>query len=241
MNVTTLHSRTLRILNTNSDNYSTETFLSDLNEAIALRTLDILRLRGYKEVTANYACTTIVNAIGLSEGDNGYNGEYAIPEDTLDLIRIEISKSAYGETSDDYFVINEGELYSLKEKHASEVAVLDKDFSTSKPVARITRGAISIRPLPKSTVLKGLWFFYKPRQLELTEDTDYPAFEENLHQILLYDCAEMEMLSHPENFSQTKMSLISKKRNEVEDSFKDFYRERLRQDEGIKITQENFS
>jgi hypothetical protein len=239
MNLLTTYNRTLRILNTNEDSYPKATFIEDLNEQLGIRTLDILRLKGYKEINSGYAKTTIYAVSGLSESDTGYNGEYQAPTDTLDIIRIEVDKRAFGESASGFHVINKGDFYTLSGSEYSEEADIESNFKS--PAIRIGRKSIFVRPLPTVTVSGGLWIYYQPRQVSLSSDSDTPEFESNLHQILMYDCALLEILSHPENYSDVKRSMITAKVRSLEEDFEDFYRDRLRPDEGIKVIREKFN
>ena len=236
----TLYSRTLRILDSNSTAYPQTDFNSDLTESVALRTMEILRVKGYKHITQTHAYTDFVSITGLSEGDNGYNGEYSFPTDLLDIERIEITFDGTN-----WYIISKenGNLYDISESLVSEQDedTIQNSYSESNPVAFIMRGSLFIRPLNDGTTqTSGLRLFYSPRQATIDEDTDSPEFESNLHQALIYDCAEMEMLSHPDSYSQLKERRILKKKAQVDNEFKQFYRTRIKAGEQIRGLNEEF-
>ena len=240
MDRSTIYARTLRILDTNSNAYQQTDFNNDLNEALALRIMQILRLKGYKHITQTHAYTDLMSSVGLSEGDNGYNGEYSLPTDLLDITRIEVSFDGAN-----WHVISKekGNLYDLSQNLNSEQDATDINsrFTTSNPMATILRGSIFVRPLNTgSTVSNGMRIFYGPRQTDMDENTDTPPFETNLHQALIYDCAEMEMMAHPSKYDSTRESRIRKKKKEVDKEFMSFYRRRFKPVENLKVTQESF-
>ena len=226
MNRATLFTRTLRLLATNSSAYEQTDFNSDLQEASEMRAMQILRLRGYKGVTLNQSFTDLISVEGLVEGDAGYNGEYAFPQDLLDIERIEVSFDGTN-----WETITKGNnLYGLNENLESEFdkAEIQGTFSTASPHATIHGSAIFIRPLPTTTISNGLHIYYQPRQQVIDEDTDSPFFEANLHQILAYDCAEMEMIAHPEKYDATKYARLQAKKANLEKEFASFYQSRLK-------------
>jgi hypothetical protein len=235
-----IYSRTLRVLGTNSTAYLAADFNNDLNEALALRTMEILRLKGYKYISQTHAYTNFVSITGLSEGDNGFNGEYALPTDLLDIERIEITFDGTN-----WYVISKenGNLYDISESGISEQdkTTIQNNYSKSNPQATILRGSMFIRPLNDgSTVSNGLRIFYSPRQTELDEDSDSPDFESNLHQALIYDCAEIEMLSHPASYDTLKEGRVLRKKVQVDKEFSIFYRTRIKSGEQVNAVKESF-
>lgn len=239
MNRSTLYSRTLRILGTNSTAYPQTDFNSDLTESIALRTMELLRLNGYKHVTQTHAYTDFVSITGLVAGNNGFNGEYALPTDLLDIERIEITFNG----TDWFIVSKENGIYDFSQNSNSEQYqnTIQGNFSKSGPMATIIRGSMFIRPLNDgSTITNGIHIYYSPRQTEIDEDTDVPDFEGNLHQCLMYDCAEMEMLSHPDSYSAVKERRVMKKKMSVDKEFNRFYKKRFKGGEQILTNQESF-
>ena len=91
-----------------------------------------------------------------------------------------------------------------------------------------------------ATVTNGLHIYYAPRETAISADGSSPAFEANLHQILMYDCAEIETIAHPEKYGALIPGILRKKQ-EIEKSFQSYYRTRLRPSDTIKVPNENFS
>lgn len=234
-----LASRVLRILDTNATAYTATDFNDDFNEAIAIRMMQILRFNGFKNISQDQAYTDFVSITGLVEGQSGFNGEFSIPSDLLDIERIEIT---YDGTN--WFIISKenGNLYDVSENRGSEQdqAEIQSKHNTSNPCAMILGGSFFIRPLNNGvTRVNGLKVFYSPRQVDISSDIA-PSFEANLHQALIYDCAELEMMSHPEKYSQLKESRIARKKIQVDKEFVSFYRRRFKPNESIKTPNESF-
>lgn len=234
------YNRTLRVLNTNSTSYTQATFENDFNDSLALRVLDILRVRGYKNIQSKYAKADFVSTTGLSEGDDGYNGEYSFPTDLLDLYRIEVTFDGT-----DWHVLSSdnGRIYDVMESDVSEhdAQSIADNFNENDPHVVISRGGYKIRPLNTGdTQTNGIILHYAPRQATLTEDGDTPDFEANLHQILVYDCAEIESNAYPEKYS-SRLPGILRKKQEVEEKFLNFYKTRLRPKAEIRVVKESFS
>lgn len=236
-----LYARVLRVLDTNSTAYAQTDFNNDLVEAVALRTQQILRLKGYKHITQTHAYTDLISKTGLVAGDNGFNGEYALPTDLLDIERIEIT---YDGTNWEVISRENGNLYDFSQNGTSEQneASIQGNFNEGKPYATIVRGSVFIRPLnDDATVSNGVHIYYSPRQTEIDDDADIPEFESNFHQVLIYDCAEMQMISQPNSYSDVKEARILRKKNKVDKEFSIFYRTRLKSGEVVRCVNESFS
>lgn len=240
MNRGDTYDRVLKTLNTNSTAYLEADFQDDYSEALSLRTLEILRLRGYKEVSATHAYRDFPLMTSLTEGTTGYNGEFMFPSDLLELYRIEVCYNG----TDVYPITKEnGRLYDIVVNDGSEhnAASIAATFSETNPMATILRGGYSVRPLNTTgTVTNGLHLYYAPRETAVDDDSESPAFEANLHQILIYDVAEMETIAHPEKYANQIPGIV-RKRGEVEKAFQNYYRLRLRPSESIQVTRENFA
>jgi len=236
-----IYSRVLRVLDTNSTAYTSANFNNDLNEAIAIRAMQILRFNGYKHISNTQAYTEFVSITGLSEGDSGFNGEYSFPSDLLDIERIEVTFNGT-----DWYVLSKenGKLYDISQSGTSEQNQTDiqNNYDTSDPYALIRNNSIFIRPLNTgSTQTSGLWIFYSARQTDLSSDSESPFFEANLHQALIYDCAELEMMSHPDKYDGTRERRILRKKGEIDKEFNNFYRRRLKVLDRIQSVHESFN
>lgn len=236
-----IYSRTVRALGTNTTAYAQSDFNSDLNEALAIRTQQILRFGGYSDISQTHSTTDFVSITGLTEGQNGYNGEFALPTDLLDIERIEVTFDGAS-----WHVISKenNNLYEMGQNPESEQDAdsIKSQFSKGNPYAQISRGSVFIRPLNDgSTVTKGIHIYYQPRQADLATDSDAPEFEANLHQALIYDCAELEMIANPEKYDQLRERRILKKKEEVDAEFRAFYKKRLKISQQINTPVENFA
>ena len=194
-----------------------------LNTVYGHRILDILRVRVDKNATIQNATTTLKSTVGLSEGDNGYNGEYAFPSDLLKPSRFEISYD--GET----WV--KCEIYDNAVNYNSEYNddQLDGDFSQENPYVDFTRNSYKIRP-PKTDagdITKGIYIEYEKRQSDFTSSTAPSDIESNLQDILAYDLAELEMIMHADKYTPQQITLFRTKKKEVEDRFLEFYKNNL--------------
>lgn len=241
MTRTQLYNRTLRILGTNSSSYKQTNFNDDLIESIQLRTMQILRLGGYKHITHRQSYTPFLAVTGLVEGNNGYNGEYRLPTDLLDIERIELT---YDGENWHTLTKENGGIYDTRENYASEQNSnsIQDNFSKESPKATIIGGSIFIRPLNEDTTqADGLHIFYSQRQIEIDENSDIPEFEYNLHQLLMYDCALLEMQSKPETYDQLVERRIRQTREELDKEFSSFYRERIRTTERLTILTNNYN
>lgn len=222
MNTASIYNLTRDILNTNATVVPDAKLLEWLNIALGHRTLDILRYQVDRNASMTMAKTDFVSTTGLVEGDNGYNGEYAFPTDLLRPIRAEVS---YDGTS-----WNRLKIYDLNENEDSEAdqEQLDSTFSSSDPVVNFERYSYFVRPLnTDATVTNGIRIWYEQRQTALTAGGT-PDFEQNLHDILAYDIAGMELIRHNEKYPQETVRRIEKEKERVQDLFIWFYNNQMK-------------
>jgi hypothetical protein len=214
------------LTNTNSstflDGNSTNLYVH-LNTLYGHRVLDILRVRVDRNATINEATTTLKSTVGLVEGDNGFNGEYAFPSDLLKPVRFEVSYDGIN--------FKKARIYDNALNLGSEYndTQLAGDFSEDAPCVDFTRNSFKIRP-PKTTagdITKGIYIEYEQRQTDFTSATTPTQIESNLQDILAYDLAELEFIMHPEAHTPTQMNLFKQKKKEVEDRFLEFYKSNL--------------
>lgn len=194
-----------------------------LNIAYGHRILDILRVRVDKNATIEEATTDLISTVGLSEGDNGYNGEYAFPADLLKPSRFEVSYDGVTWVKCDIY---DNAVNSSSEYNGVQ---LESNFSQSNPRVDFTRNSYKIRP-PKNTagnITKGIYVEYEKRQADFTSGTAPSEIEQNLQDILAYDLAELEMIQHADKYSAQQLTLFRAKRTEVENRFLEFYKNNL--------------
>jgi hypothetical protein len=232
-NVASILSRAYRLTNTNSstllDGNSTNV-LADLNSLYGHRTLKILGVRQDLNYAIEESYTDIKSITGLSAGDNGYNGEYAFPTDLLRPVRIEVSY--------DGLTWRPCEIYDINENSNSEFDDVNGSFSTAIPYVRFERDSYFVRPLPTTNVTNGIHIWYEKRQTDMTSGS--PDFETNLHDILAYDLAELEILMHPDRYDQNWKSSFYKKKQDAEDDFNTFFKNQFKRNFRLKSKQENY-
>lgn len=194
-----------------------------LNIAYGHRILDILRVRVDKNATIEEATTDLISTVGLSEGDNGYNGEYAFPADLLKPSRFEVSYDGKNWVKCEIYdnAVNYDSEYNKEQ--------LERKYSQSKPYVDFIRNSYKIRP-PKNTagnITKGIFIQYERRQADFTSTTAPSEIEQNLQDILAYDLAELEMIQHADKYTPQQLTLFRAKKAEVENRFLEFYKNNL--------------
>ena len=231
MTTATLYTLARDILNTNSTVLPDSKLLEWLNIAYGHRILDVLRYQVDRNASIEMAKTDLISSVGLVEGQNGYDGEYAFPTDLLRPTRMEVS---YDGANWDKCTI-----YDLNENEKSEVE--PTEFTTSNPYVRFERDSYFMRPVHVgSTITNGIRVWYEKRQAALTAG-DTPVFEPNLHDILAFDLAEMELMRHAEKYTDVVAARIRKSKESVENRFKSFYNDRMKRNMRLRPKYEDFA
>lgn len=200
-----------------------------LNTLYGHRILDILRVRLDENASEQNATTDLISTVGLAEGNNGYNGEYAFPSDLLKPSRVEISYD--GKTWVKATIYDN----ALNQRSEYNDEQLEADFSRERPRIDFFRNSFKIRP-PKTDagdITKGIYIEYAKRQSDFTSSTEPSEIETNLQDILAYDLAELEFIMHPESHTTTQIQLFNQKRKEIEDRFLEFYTNKTRSNKKI--------
>lgn len=232
MTTNTIYILTRDILNTNPTVLPDSKLLEWLNIRYGHRILDILRYQVDRNATMQISKTNFVSTFGLVAGDNGYDGEYAFPTNMLRPIRMEVSY--------DGVTFNKCKIYDIGEFDWSEVTGILENCSKSEPVVRFERDSFFIRPLNTGdTVIYGIRIWYEKRQTALTAG-DIPDFEENLHDLLAFDLAEMEMMRHAEKYTDVVAARVKRGKEEREERFIEFYNNRMKRNFQLKPRYENF-
>ncbi len=219
MTTATIYTLTRDILGTNSSVLPDSKLLEWLNIALGHRTLDILKYEVDRNASMEMAKTDLVDTTSLTEGENGYDGEYAFPTDLLRPIRMEISF--------DGISFYPAKIYDLNENDESEITDLSNRYAQDEPYVRFERESYFIRPLPADDVTAGVRIWYEMRQTALT-DGGTPDFEQNLHDILAFDLAEMELMRNARLYSSETVSRIRNERTRRENRFIAFYNNRMK-------------
>lgn len=201
---------------------TTATAYKRLNTAYGHRILDILRVRVDKNASMQSAETDLISTAGLVAGDNGYNGEYAFPTDLLSPVRVEVSFD--GVTWRKASVYEDG----LNQGSEFNEDQINGEFSQLYPAVNFERNSYKIRPLNAlSTVTGGIKITYEKRQVDFTDSTAPTEIEANLHDLLAYDLAEYELVSHANKYTPQQITMIRGKRAEVEQKFLAHYQSNL--------------
>lgn len=220
MNTASIYTLTRDILGTNSSVLSDSKLLEWLNIALGNRTLDILKYQVDRNASIEMAKTNLIDTTSLVEGDNGYDGEYAFPTNLLRPLRMEISYDGIS------FV--PATVYDIGESEDSEISLTNSKYSVAEPGVRFERESFFIRPLHITTTIpNGIRIWFEERQTALT-DGGTPTFEENLHSILAFDLAEMELMRHSRLYSSETTARIRREATKVENRFIAFYNDRMK-------------
>ena len=225
-----------RILtNTDSVTLTDADILTILNVKYGHRILDILRVQVDKNANITESYTNLVSLTGLVAGDNGYNGEYAFPTNLLKPIRAEVLYTTTGTPL-------KCTVYDITDSQSSEqVGEVNDTFSQADPYIRFERDSFFLRPIPTTSVTAGLHIWYEKRQTALTALSETPDFEQNLHDILAVDIAEIEALRHPENFTMEWRTAFALIKAETDARFKEFYKNRMKRNKQMRSKGESYA
>jgi hypothetical protein len=216
---------------------SSTNIYAHLNTLYGHRVLDVLRVRVDKNASITNARTDLISTVGLSEGDNGYNGEYAFPSDLLRPVRIEVSYDGVTWTK--------CEIYDNAINTSSEFneTQINTDFSQQYPRVDFSRNSYKIRPTKDSAgnITNGIYIEYEKRQADFAADTTPSEIETNLHDILAYDLAELEFIQHADKHSVNQLTMFNKKRTEMEQRFFNHYAMKLGNKQSITYQFTNMS
>jgi hypothetical protein len=216
---------------------TTATAYKRLNMLYGERVLDILRARVDKNASMEEATTTLKSTVGLSEGDNGYNGEYAFPTDLLKPNRVEVSYDGstwlkceiYDNAINLASEYNERQLDGSASRSSLSFYSQKTRFSQTEPKVDFTRNSFKIRPIKRTAgdIANGIYIEYEKRQDDFSSTTAPAEIESNLQNILAYDLAELEMIMHADKYDSKHVQAFQVKKKEVENRFKEYYKKRL--------------
>jgi hypothetical protein len=172
--------------------------------------LEMVQASGQLNEQGEQAYTDFKAPTGLVAGDNGYNGEYALPSDCLVLKRVEAKKT---ETMEPI------KLYDVSENVNSEFEKEDNSLGF-----RLFRNSMIFSDLPETTVTNGIYLEYIKRNAVLTA-SDAPVFESNMHDLVQLGTAVRYFMRNPEKFN----ALVKNEHDEKLESFRIWYREKFPQ------------
>lgn len=211
------------LTNTNAATFldaNSSNIYAHLNRLYGHRIIDILRVRVDANATIQKSYTTHLNVTTLSEGDNGYNGEYAFPADLLRPTRIEVSY--------DGVIWRKATIYDNAINRDSEMSASTETPTRDDPCVDFNRNSYFIRPLNNvGNVPKGIYVEYEKRQDDFSSSTEPEDIEKNLHDILAYDLASLEIINNTDKYSPNKISVFNASKDDVEKRFFSFYRTNL--------------
>lgn len=221
---------------TDTITFTSEDILAGLNRHNGEILNKILLTSGDWDLMGRKATKTLVDTTGLSEGENGFDGNYCYPTTMLRPIRVEIM------TNGGY---KKAVFYDIDQNDASEHKVKSvSNFLTSAPYVRFFGSRFVIRPLPKETVADGLVIWYEKRQGELVEtitdkaiQTTTPEFEQNYHHLLTYMGALRYAERKPEKYNE----LWTKKAYGIEMDMLRWYSNKYNVQRSITPVRDNYS
>jgi len=221
--------------NTNSGNFldaNATKILERLNTLYGLRVLDIIKLAVDKNATMQKATTDLISTVGLSSGNNGYNGEYAFPSNLLRPVRLEVSF--------DGITWKKARVYDQAENVLTEYKDEDIDdiFSTENPRVDFFRNSFRIRPVKNTSgnITNGIYIEYEKRQADFTADTAPSEIEENLQGILAYDLAELEYIMHADKHQKVQYERFLVGKGGMQNKFDDFYKNQFKGNKRVTVS-----
>lgn len=232
MDVDTIYNEIEFITETNSDTFSDADKLRGLNidqgEALEL----MLYSQGYRKVGEKTYYADFLATTDLSEGDNGYNGEYSFDASWVKPIEFYVkfpTQTTFTECS----------LYDLLENGESEFdeSVIASTFSQDEPYVRFARDTFFIRPLNTvSTVTGGIKVIAEPRNGDLKTTNDTPILDPIFHRWYVLKQALRFGKFRP-NVSRND---ITNELEALERKIRKFYSQRLKTSASLKTPIESF-
>lgn len=226
MNVTEIIGKSYRITNTDESTFLDgigANVLADLNNCFKHRVLKISKIRQDINPLITEQRTDLKSVDTLVEGDIGFNGEYPFSLDTLRPIRVEVSY--------DGVTYKKAKTYDLNDNNNSEFSQLDiqSEFHEAEPFVRFERDSYFVRPLKTvaGDIVNGIHLWWEKRPSDLV--TDGPdSIDVSLHDVLSFDLCRLEVLMHPDKYSQTWRIDFEREAARIEALFEDFYKNRMK-------------
>lgn len=107
--------------------------------------------------------------------------DYALPDKTLKIQRVEISYDGTTWVKVEPFDIGES-------SQPTDATSVEGDFSTSKPYYDVRSNSVFFFPIPQTNVTNGLkmWTLREPDEFTKTDTTQEPGFAEAFHPLISY-------------------------------------------------------
>lgn len=230
MNLTTLRSQARKYTKTTEANYTNENLDADINIAYGEVWAIVMEAEGNKNVTGTFKVYDNIAQTGLVAGNIGFNGEYPLPVDAIDLKKILLSYD--GESW------NKAELIDMNDQEEELYQVLQDSnvYSETSPKAFMFRNSYFIRPFSKETIVDGIKLSILKRQSNLTLETDTPEIETSFHNLIPLRVALDYYLIYPEKYNP----LIEKKASILEAQLISLAQDRLKPTTQVKVIKEKF-
>ncbi|MFA6295532.1 MAG: hypothetical protein WC666_03900 [Candidatus Paceibacterota bacterium] len=231
MNVLDIITETRFLTKTSTSTYSDADILREANVAYRKAMMEILKVQGYRNILETHAYTDLISTSGLTEGNNGYGGEYAFPSDLIMPKRIEVSYDGTTYRPAEIITVN-----------SIETSATDEDdlelFNKQSPSVKIGHNSYFLYP-PKTTagdISDGIHIWYDMRQADLVDDTDTPQFETNLHDVIPLMVAKRFFMRNPDKTNTIVMSELK----ETMDALRSHYRIQINEKKGVRSKKINF-
>lgn len=211
MNLTAIRAGVRWLTKTDSTTFSDTDLDREANIVQGRLVMEMVQESGHQNEQGAQAYTDFKAPTGLVAGDNGYNGEYALPSDCLVLKKVEAKKT---ETMEPI------KYYDVSENDNSEFEKEDNNLGF-----RLFRNSMIFSDLPDTTVTNGIYIEYIKRQSDLSAITDSPVFETNLHDLVQLGVAMRFFMRNPDKYN----ALVDKEHKEKLEDFRTWYRDRFAQ------------
>ena len=183
--------------------------------------LEMIQASGHLNEQGAQSYTDFKATSGLVAGDNGYNGEYALPSDCLVLKRVEAKKTDTMEPI---------KFYDISQNVNSEFEKEDNTLGF-----RLFRNSMIFSDTPETTVTDGIYIEYIKRNAVLTASEE-PVFESNLHDLVPLGTAMRYFLRNPDKFNPL---IKAEYENKLFD-FRDWYRDKFKKVLNFNTRRETF-
>jgi len=227
MDLTATRTETRWLTKTDTTTFQDADLDREANIVYARLVMEMLQAAGHLNEQGAQAYTDFKAETGLVAGDNGFNGEYALPSDCLVPTRIEVKYT------DNLAPVT---VYDASQNTRSEFGNFSDSFSSADPKIRFFRNSILVRPLPETTVTNGLYIEYLKRQAGLSGTSDVAVFEANFHDLIPLGTAMRFFLANPDKFNL----LVKNEYEEKMEEFRTWYRDRFKQVMQIVPIREKF-
>jgi hypothetical protein len=234
----TIIEKAYRLTNKNEDTFmdgSATNVLAELNICYGHRVMDIDKVQTDINSFIHEEKTDLLSTVGMNEGDIGWNGEYPFDTEMMKPVRVEVSF--------DGTTWRKCKVYDLNENSSSEFNSddINATFSETEPYVRFERNSFFVRPIKTSAgdITGGIHCWWTNRQDNMT--TLGPDFEQNLHDILSYDLANLERIMHPDKYDTNWRNDFDITYRNLENKFNEYYKNRLKRDFVIRTKRESYN